>query len=398
MKKTKKTLSVIALLLCILFLLTACGGGSGGAPASSGGSGSGGSAGSGEKSNEKIADLTEYAKSLGTPLSAEDAAIWAKVEETSQNSDKVVWRHGAVNRSLEELPTLRGDRQFMIEMKKRLGDKVEFQIFFGGTLGTSADQILGGLQNRNFESYAYNVGAFAEYTKAFMPLDVMFLIPDLEAGIAVCAGEPGEIMRQKCIEDTGLNVLTMGAIGMRHITNSKKPLATVADMKGLKIRTQNNPLHIMAFQALGCSPTPIAYAELFTSLQQKVVDGQENPISNMFEQNFREVQGYLTLSNHLYTAAAFVVNDEWLKEQTPEFQKAVAESAAIAQAYSGPDLISSEAAMLEYMGQTMEITSLEGPAFEEFKKISMSTWDQAAERIGKDYFEKVKASIEKTIQ
>lgn len=394
MKKTKKTLSVIALLLCILFLLTACGGGGGGAPASSGGSGSSSDDG---KSNEKIADLTEYAKSLGAPLSAEDAAIWEKIEDPSKNPDKVVWRHGAVNRSLEELPTLRGDRQFMIEMKKRLGDKVEFQIFYGGTLGSSADQILGGLQNRNFESYAYNVGAFAEYTNAFMPLDVMFLIPDLEAGMAVCSGEPGEIMRQKCIDDTGLNVLTMGAIGMRHITNSKKPLTTVADMKGLKIRTQNNPLHIMAFQALGCSPTPIAYAELFTSLQQKVVDGQENPISNMFEQNFREVQGYLTLSNHLYTAAAFVVNNEWLKEQTPEFQKAVEESRAIAQAYSGPDLINSEAAMLEYMGQTMEITSLEGEAFEEFKKISMSTWDQAAERIGKEYFEKVRDSILKTI-
>lgn len=393
MRKMNKTLSVIALLLSILLLLAACGGGGGGTPAPSGSSGSGG----GSKSDEKIADLTEYAKSLGAPLSAEDAEIWANIEEPSKNPDKVVWRHGAVNRSLEELPTLRGDRQFMIEMKKRLGDKVEFQIFYGGTLGTSADQILGGLQNRNFESYAYNVGAFAEYTNAFMPLDVMFLIPDLEAGIAVCAGEPGEIMRQKCIEDTGLNVLTMGAIGMRHITNSKKALTAVADMKGLKIRTQNNPLHIMAFQALGCSPTPIAYAELFTSLQQKVVDGQENPISNMFEQNFAEVQSYLTLSNHLYTAAAFVANDQWLKEQTPEFQKAVAESAAIAQDYSGPDLISSEAAMLEYMGRTMEITSLEGEALDEFKSISMSTWDQAAERIGKDYFEKVKNSIMKIV-
>lgn len=381
MKKLSKIALILTLLLTINLLLSGCGGNSGSTKESYSGS-----------SEEKI-DLTEFAKSIGPPLSPEDAAI--DITAKSSNPNKVIWRAGFVNRNLDEVPTLRADRQFFIEMKKRLGDKVEFQLYFGGTLGTSADQILGGLQNRNFESYAYNVGAFAEYTNAFMPLDVMFLIPDTKAGAEIVAGEPGKLMKQKCIEDTGLNVLYMGAIGMRHITNSVRPIKSVEDLKGLKIRVQNNPLHILAFKALGAAPTPIAYAELFTSLQQGVVDGQENPISNIFEQNFGEVQRYMTLTNHLYTAGATVINNDWLLEQSEEFQKAVAESAAIAQAYSYPDLVNTEDKMLEMLRKQMEVIELNEEEMAKFIEISKGTWDEAAKIIGADYFNSIKEAIER---
>ncbi len=338
--------------------------------------------------------LEEYSLSVATPLSAEDAAI--DIEAKSDNPDKLVWRHANVTNNLIDSPAVRGDRQFLIEMKKRLGDKVEFQIFHGGVLGTTSDQLLGGLQNRNFESVSYNVGAMAEYTNAFMPFDVMFLIPDLETAFKVVAGEPGELMRQECIKDTGLNVLFMGAIGMRHITNNKKPITSVADMKGMKIRVQNNPLHLLAFKELGCAPTPIAYAELFTSLQQGVVDGQENPIANIYAQNYVEVQKYMTLADHLYTAGGTIVNNDWLLEQSPEIQQAVKESAAIAQAYSGPELQKTEEALLKWItDKGMQVTVLSDEAKAEFKEISMGTWDEAAEIIGVDYFNQVRESIEK---
>lgn len=340
-------------------------------------------------------DVTAFALSIATPLSAADEAIWKTVEAKSTNPKKIVWRHGAVTGNLLDSPVARGDRQFFIEMKKRLGDKVEFQIYYNGSLGTSADQILGGLQSRNFESYSYNVGAFAEYTKAFMPLDVMFLVPNLEAGYKIVAGEPGKLMNEKCIKDTGLSVMIMGAIGMRHITNSKRPIDQVSDIKGLKIRTQNNPLHIMAMNKLGAAATPIAYAELFTSLQQKVVDGQENPIANIFAQNYAEVQKYLTFTNHLYTAGATVTNDKWLKSLPADVQKAVAESAKIAQDYSGPELVKTEAKMIAKLKERMTMNELSAEEFAKFRKLSTDTWTEAAKRIGADYFNSIKDAIEK---
>ena len=345
---------------------------------------------------EKV-DLTAFALAAATPLSAEDAAIYKTIEAKSSNPNKVIWRHGTVGRNLDENPNARTDRQLFIEIKKRLGDKVEFQFYFGGTLGTSADAILGGLQARSFESYFYNVGAFAEYTKAFLPLDVMYLVPDEISGIDICEGEPGEIMRQKCIEDSGLNVLYYAAIGMRHITNSKKPIKTPDDLKGMKIRTQNNPLHIMAMQELGASPTPIAFAELFTALQQGVVDGQENPIINIYDMNYGEVQKYMSITNHLYTAGATVVNDKWLKSQSAEFQKAVKDSLVITNAYNKSESQNVESKLLSQLGKQMEVYVLTDAENKQFKDISMRTWDKAAEKMGVDYFNKVRASMDKVI-
>jgi C4-dicarboxylate-binding protein DctP len=343
---------------------------------------------------EKL-DMTAFSLAIATPLSAEDAAV--DFTAKSNNPNKVVWRHSVITRNMDESPAERAYRQFFIEMKKRLGDKIEIQVYTGGTLGTTADQILGGIQARSFESCSYNVGAFAEYTNAFLPLDVLYLIPDTEAGIKLCEEEPGELMRQKCIEDCGVNVLFYTTIGMRHMTNSKRPIHTPKDLNGLKIRVQSNPLHIMGMTALGAGPTPIPYAELFTSLQQRVVDGQENPISNIFDQNYGEVQSYMTITNHMYTAGAFATNAIWLKEQNPEFQKALMESVAVAQAYTAKETILVENRLLEELGKSMEINYLTDEEFKQFQDLSKKTWDQAAKRIGEEYFNKVRASIEKTL-
>ncbi|MBP1917688.1 TRAP transporter substrate-binding protein [Youngiibacter multivorans] len=380
MKNRKMTILIASALTFVGMLLSACGSDSK-APTT--------------PTSAKM-DLTEYALSLATPLSAEDEAIFKSLEEPSKNPDKVVWRHGNVTNNMTDSPAVRADRAFFIELKKILGDKVELQFFFGGSLGTSSDQILGGLQAKNFESQSYNVGAMAEYTNAFMPLDVMFLVPDLKTALEVVNGEPGDIMRQECIDDTGLNVLYTPAIGMRHITTKNKAITKVSDLKGLKIRVQNNPLHLLAFSKLGSAPTPIAYAELFTSLQQGVVDGQENPIANIYAQNYVEVQKNMTLTNHLYTAGAFIVNNEWLLEQTPEFQEAVKKATAVAAAYSGPELTKTENGMLDYIkSQGMMVTELVPAEYDEFVRISKETWTEASAKIGADYFNKVVTSIEK---
>ena len=401
----KRTLAM--LLACTMMLslvLTGCGGGKDGG--GSGGSANGGGSGAavtadGKDADGNVVDRSAYATSLGAQwFTEEDEAIWADIQAKSDNPDKIVWRHSAPNRSLEESPDLRTHKRFFIELKKALGDRIEFQFYLNGTLGGTADQILGGLQSKNFESAGYNVGAFYEYTRAFTPLDIGFLIPDTEAGLAVTAydSEARKIMNDRCIEDCGLNVLIMGAIGMRHITNDKRPIETLEDMKGLKIRVQNNNLHMAMFEALDCSPTPIAFAELFTALQQKTVDGQENPISNIFEQNYVEVQKYMTLTNHLYTAGAFVVNDSWLKSLPQDVQDAVNEAARVAQEQSGKDLMSCEEAMLDYMVSAgFELTELTPEAQEEFKNRAMSMWDEAGGVMGEAYWNEVRTAIENIV-
>jgi TRAP-type C4-dicarboxylate transport system substrate-binding protein len=183
---------------------------------------------------------------------------------------------------------------------------------------------------------------------------------------------------------------------MRHMTNSRRPINQVSDIKGLKIRTQNNPLHILAINKVGGAATPIAFAELFTALQQKVVDGQENPIGNIFAMNYVEVQKYLTFTNHLYTAGGFLINDKWFKSLNPEIQKAVLECAKIAQDYSAPELARTEAKMIQKLKENgMVMNELSKEEFDKFRKMSTDTWNEAAKRIGIDYFNSIKDAIEK---
>lgn len=400
-KRTLAALLACAMTLCLA--LAGCGGGNNTDPTASSKAPTGGAAVTedGRDADGNIVDLTAYATSLGAKwFTEEDLEIWDHIQDKSDNPDKIVIRYSSVTRSCDESPAVRGDKRLFIELKKALGDKVEIQLFQNATLGGTADQILGGLQAKNFEMASYNVGAFYEYTRAFTPLDVGFLVPDLEAGIAVCAmGSPArDLMIQRCLDDTGLRMLTMGAIGMRHITNDVRPIETLDDIKGLKIRVQNNNLHMAMFDALGCSPTPIAFSELFTALQQKTVDGQENPISNIFEQNYVEVQKYMTLSNHLYTAGANVVNEEWFQGLPEDVRQVILDAAKVGQEQGGKDLLNCEAKMLEYMeSQGMEVVELTPEAQEEFKNTSMSMWDQAGEVMGVDYWNSVRSAVEEVV-
>ena len=354
----------------------------------------------GRDADGNIVDRTAFAVSLGTQwFTDEDLKIWENIDEPSSNPDKILIRWGALGRSFDESPNLRGDKRMLIEIKKALGDRVEIQMYFNGALGGSPDQILGGLQAKSFEGYSFNVGSLYEYTRAFTPLDFGFLIPNLEAGIEVCLpdAKPAQLMKERCLEDTGLYVLTMSPVGMRHLTNDTKPITSVADLKGLKIRVQTNKAHMALFEALGASPTPIAFSELFTALQQHTVDGQENPVTNIFEQNYAEVQKYMTLSNHLYTAACGLVNNEWLTSLPQDVQDVIIEAARVGQEQAGKDILNCEEQQLEYLRTHMEINELSDEVITEFKELAMGVWDMAPDIMGAEYWEAVRTAIEEVV-
>jgi len=405
----RKTISLILACLMLVSLLSACGSGSGNSTTAptptpeAGASVSGEGAAvtqDGRDADGNIVDSSAYAISLGAKyFTDEDLEIWENIEEPSNNPDKILIRWGGIGRSFDESPNLRGDKRMLIEIKKHLGDRVEIQLYFNAALGGSPDQICGGLQAKSFEGYSFNVGGMYEYTRAFTPLDFGFLIPDLEAGIAVCApdSEPAKLMKDRCLEDTGIYVLTMSPVGMRHLTNNTRQINSLDDLKGLKIRVQNNNIHMALFEALGSSPTPIAFSELFTAMQQHTVDGQENPVCNIFENNYAEVQKYMTLSNHLYTAACGIVNYEWLTGLPEDVQDVIMEAARVGQEQAGEDLLNCEAEMLEYLSTRMEVNSLSDEAVAQFREIAMGTWDMAPEVMGADYWEQVRTAIEEVI-
>ena len=138
-------------------------------------------------------------------------------------------------------------------------------------------------------------------------LDVPFLFRDKAHARAVLDGPIGQEMLVK-FDAKGFKALAWAENGFRHMTNSKRDVKVPEDLKGLKMRTMENPVHIAAYKGFGIVTTPMAFPEVFTALQQGTVDGQENPLSVIISAKFDQVQKHLTLTGHVYSPAIFLMN------------------------------------------------------------------------------------------
>ncbi|MBI3371224.1 MAG: TRAP transporter substrate-binding protein DctP [Betaproteobacteria bacterium] len=138
-------------------------------------------------------------------------------------------------------------------------------------------------------------------------VDIPFLFRDPAHARAVLDGAIGQELLAK-FPARNLIALAWGEQGFRHLTNNKRPVGTPEDMKGLKLRTMENPVHITAFRTLGAAPTPMAWPEVITGLQQGTIDGQENPISVITSAKLSQVQKFLTLTRHVYSPAVVILS------------------------------------------------------------------------------------------
>jgi tripartite ATP-independent transporter DctP family solute receptor len=197
---------------------------------------------------------------------------------------------------------------FAKEVEKRTGGRYKIQPFYSGALGaereaTEAVQL--GTQELTFTS----TGPIPNFVPEVKILDVPFLFRDYGHARAVLDGPIGQDLLQK-FDARGIKALAWGENGFRHMTNSKRPVNGPEDLKGLKMRTMENPVHVQAYKGFGIIPTPMAFSEVFTALQQGTVDGQENPLSVITSAKFDQVQKYLTLTGHVYSPCVFLMNKE----------------------------------------------------------------------------------------
>ena len=195
---------------------------------------------------------------------------------------------------------------FAKEVEQRTNGRYKFQTFYNGALGGERESIEAvqlGTQELAFSSSG-PVPNFVPETKI---LDVPFLFRDKAHARAVLDGPIGDELLKK-FEAKGFKALAWAENGFRHMTNSKRSVNSPDDLKGLKMRTMENPVHIAAYKAFGIITTPMAFPEVFTALQQGTVDGQENPLPVIISAKFDQVQKHLSLTGHVYSPAIFVMN------------------------------------------------------------------------------------------
>ena len=183
---------------------------------------------------------------------------------------------------------------------------IKFKQFPSSALGGERE-LIEGLQLGTVEAAIVSTGALSNFVPDVGVIDIPFLFRDTRHARAVMDGPFGQELLGK-FSKRGLVALAWGEQGFRHLTNNKHPVNGVADLKGLKIRVTENPVHITAFRTLGASPTPMSWPEVIGALQQGTIDGQENPISVLASAKLWQVQKYLTLSSHVYAPMALLVS------------------------------------------------------------------------------------------
>jgi len=167
---------------------------------------------------------------------------------------------------------------------------------------------------------------FAFFAPEMSLLDHPFLFRDMEAVAKALDGEVGELLFESLTEHR-IKGLAFWDIGFRNITNSVRPIQKASDLKGLKIRTTPNKVHLKTFSQLGANPSPLAFNELYLALRTGMIDGQENPVNQIYAYRFFEVQKYLSLTKHVYTAAPMVMNLPRFNSLDSVYQRAIVESA-----------------------------------------------------------------------
>ncbi len=195
---------------------------------------------------------------------------------------------------------------FAREIEKRTNGRYKVQNFYSGALGAERESIEA-LQVGTLDLTLTSTGPVPNFVPEVAILDIPFLFRDYAHARSVLDGPIGQDLLQK-FPSKGLVALAWCENGFRHMTNSKHPVNAPDDLKGLKMRTMENPVHIQAYKQFGIIPTPMAFTEVFTALQQGTVDGQENPLSVISAAKFDQVQKYMTLTGHVYSPALILMS------------------------------------------------------------------------------------------
>jgi TRAP-type transport system periplasmic protein len=214
-------------------------------------------------------------------------------------------------------PLEMGAQKFAELVAAKSSGKLKVNVFPGGTLGGDAANV-SALQGGTIELVMLNSGILASQVKDFEVYDFPFMFANAKEADAVVDGPFGQKLHAK-LADKGIIGLAYTELGFRNITNSKKPINTVEDIAGLKLRVIPNAINIDWVKALGANPTPMAFPEVYAGLEQKAIDGQENPLSVILANKFYEVQKNLVLSNHQYNPQSIIFSKKvWDTLSEPE--------------------------------------------------------------------------------
>lgn len=268
-----------------------------------------------------------------------------------------------------------GAQRFADLVKERTQGRIKITVFPSGQLAKGEREALEGLQQGTIDLYTGSTGPVGNFAPAFQVLDVPFLFRDYAHVDKVLDGEVGQSILAE-LDRAQIKALAFWENGFRNLTNSRHAVRLPDDVKGIKLRTMENKVHIEAWKSLGAAPTPMAWGEVYGALQGKVIDGQENPVAVIYSSKINEVQKYMSLTRHVYSPAIIAIGAGPWKEMPRADQELLVKTAREVAPYQ------------RKLGRDQEakwVAELRGKGMEVVDKVDATAWQKAMKPVFDKY-------------
>lgn len=281
-----------------------------------------------------------------------------------------------------------GSQKFKEEVEKNSNGSLKVTLYPNSTLGGDRD-LAEGMQMGTVD-FALIAGVLGNFEKSISLLELPYLFDNHDQYQKIVEGKIGEEIADNVLKSSGIRVLSWWDRGPRHVT-SNKPINTLEDIQGLKIRLPEIPAMVDTWRHMGATPTPMAWNEVYTGLEQKVIDAQENPIPFIYGGRIQEVQKYLALTAHKYEYVTLAMSDKKWTQLSDAQKKVITDAAKVATEYENKLVADKTNDLLEEMKKSgMQVTTPDRAAF---GKRAREAHEKFAKTVNPDLYRRILKEI-----
>ncbi len=292
-----------------------------------------------------------------------------------------------------EHPQGQGVVKFAELVEAKSGGKMKVKLFPSGMLGGDL-QTVSALQGGTIDYTVLNAGLLVGLVPEFGIFDFPFMFNDEKEADTIVDGSFGKMMFDK-LPERGLVGLGYWELGFRNMTNNVRPITKLEDLSGIKLRVLQSPVFIDTFNTLGCNTVPLPYPELYSALEQHVVDGQENPVTNVQFASFYEVQKYFSFTKHIYSPQSTLISKRTWDKLTDDEKQVIIEAEQEAKLYQREVNRAQMAKSLEFIKDKMAVNDIEPAEMERIRAAVKPVYEKNAPKVGQATIDAFNAEINK---
>jgi tripartite ATP-independent transporter DctP family solute receptor len=289
-------------------------------------------------------------------------------------------------------PSVMGAEKWAELLKEKSGGKLTLKVFANGVLGGDV-QVLSAVQGGTIDMTAMNSGILQSHAKEFAIFDFPFMFESGQEADSILDGAFGKKLG-KLVEAKNLYNLAYWELGFRQMTNGRREIGTLGDLSGLKIRVIQSPIYLDTFSALGANPVPMPFTEVYTALEQRIIDGQENPFSVIESSKFNEVQKFLTVSNHMYNPQSVLVSKKKWEALNPDEQEILTSTLTEATKWQRENSRKLAEDSLVNLKKTMTVSTFPPEELAKIREKLKPVFDKFGESVGTELVKELQAALE----